>query len=259
MAQNLITNGSFEQYETRSIVNREGYSQEMQMPTGWNIVKLVDDESGYDAGVTKWGDFILERNSEWATWEFKGRQTEYSRLFYQEIAAPTGGDVTISLEVKGGDFVGDEDPVIKIECRAGDPLPESSDYILLSEAIPHSNIGNDWTPVSATVTLPAAYTYYVGFSLENVSSGYWLQMRNISMTYGTSSNMSVANDKSPIVRVNGNCIEVDGSESVTIYNSAGMLVQTENGTGDFVSKPLTQGIYVVCVDGVSKKVVVKGF
>ena len=136
MAQDLIANGSFEQYETRNIVNREGYAQTMNMPTGWNFVKLVDDASGYDAGVTKWGDFILERNDEWGTWEFKGRQTDYSRFFYQAVEAPMGGTVTFSVEVKGGELVSDSDPIIKMECRAGDPLPEDPAYILLSVPIP---------------------------------------------------------------------------------------------------------------------------
>ncbi len=258
MAQNLITNGNFEQYESRSIVNREGYSQEMQMPTGWNIVKLVDDESGYDAGVTKWGDFILERNSEWGTWEFKGRQTEYSRLFYQEINAPMGGTVTFSVDVKGGAFVGDEDPIIKFECRAGDPLPESSDYILLSEAIPHSKIGSDWATVSASVTLPAAYTYYVGFSITNVSSDLWVQIRNISFTYGSAS-INQKEDIAPIAIVDGNTVRVSDCDQIAIYNSLGVLMQSSKGNEDFVSEPLPKGIYIVCMNGVSQKIAINGF
>lgn len=257
MAQNMIANGNFEQYEVRSIVNREGYEQSMAMPTGWNLVKLVDDASGYDAGVTKWGDFILERSAEWGTWEFKGRQTDYSRLFYQEVEAPMGGTVTFSVDIKGGEVAGDSDPVIKLECRAGDPLPEDPAYILLSEAIPHSQIGSDWTTVSATVSLPAAYTYYVGFSIENVSSAYWLQMQNISFAYG-SSNVDEVNAMSPRAIVDGNTVRVSGGSKIAIYNSTGQLVQLAEAVGDFVSQPLSKGIYVVCIDGKSQKVAIRG-
>jgi len=101
------------------------------------------------------------------------------------------------------------------------------------------------------VELPNRKAVFADTEDGNIEIAIWGWMQEVNAI------PRMVNDNFNIYPLAGQIIVEGVFSRVDIYNLAGKLVQSAKASSAFTSEPLNTGLYIVRVDGVSKKLLVK--